>query len=99
MFDIIDLSSDFQSNFCWIFMDSVLHTDYETEAEFLSFVEKLNENWLIKSRSNIDLEPRACLIQAIGDVLQNHINSEEMAERCHQELISKWIFNQKTPLN
>ena len=89
MFDIINLNSEFQSQLGWIFTDSVLHTDYQTEPEFHAFLRKLNEDWLIKSRSDGALAPEICLIQAVGDVLKNHINTEGLAENCHLELISK----------
>ncbi|WP_028666520.1 hypothetical protein [Runella zeae] len=95
MFDILNLNPETQSNFSWIFLDAVLHTDYKTEAEFHTFLRKLNTDWLIKSKNNIDFSSEDCLILAIGDILKNHINSKEMAEHCHQELTSKWIFHQK----
>ena len=94
-FDIIDLNSETQNDFCWIFLDAVLHTNYKTEDEFNTFLGKLNAGWIIKSRSDVDLSPENCLIQAIGDILKNHINSKDMADKCHKELISKWIFYPK----
>ena len=98
MFDIINLKPEFQSQLGWIFMEAVLNTDYQTEAEFHAFLRKLKEKWLIKSRTTIALAPDDCFIQAIGDILKNHINSKDKAENCHQELTSKWIFHQKIPL-
>ena len=98
MLNIIDLNPNTQSNLTWIFLDVVLHTDYTTEAELEAFLGHLNADWFIASRSDTDLAPETCLIQAVGDALKNHINSKEMAESCHQTLISKWIFHRKTPL-
>lgn len=99
MFDIINLNPEFQSQLGWIFIEAVLHTDYQTEPEFHAFLRKLNEDWLIKSRSDSALASETCLIQAINDVLKNHINTEDIAERCQQELMSKWIFHPKIPLS
>ena len=98
MFDIINLNPATQSDLAWIFLDVVLHTDYTTEAQLEAFFGQLNADWLITSRTDTDLKPEACLIQAFGNVLENHINSKEMAESCHQTLTSKWIFHRKTPL-
>lgn len=98
MFNLIDLNPNTPSDLAWIFLDVVLHTDYKTEAELNAFLGQLNADWLITSRSDTDLKPEACLIQAVGDALKNHINSKEMAEICHQELTSKWIFQRITAL-
>jgi len=98
MLNLINLNSNTQSDFGWIFLDAVLHTDYETEEELNAFLGQLNADWLIISRSDTHLAPEACLMQAFGDVLENHINSKKMAESCHQTLTLKWIFHRKTPL-
>jgi len=99
MFDIINLNPETQSELGWIFFEAVLFADFKTDDELNAFVANLNADWRIVSKSNTELNPETCLIQAIGDVLQQHINSKEIAENCHKALISKWFFHRKTSLS
>ncbi|MEI7587119.1 hypothetical protein [Runella sp.] len=98
MFDFIDLNPETQSELGWIFLDAVLCADFNTDDELNAFVINLNADWLIISKSNTELNPETCLIKAIGDVLQHHINSKEMAESCHKTLTLKWFFHRKYSL-